>query len=80
MSYIAWVITNLFIQAYGKKGAPPAKFENYLFKWGETEEMRKMQSVEEMKSVLEALAASQDRKVGKEARRVRTIPTKKIEQ
>lgn len=74
-SYIAWMVTNLFIQAYGKKGAQGAKFEDFILMWGDNGKEEKTQSVEEMKAILTALASSQEN--SKEVKkRVRTIPKK----
>ncbi|HAS91002.1 MAG TPA: hypothetical protein DCS12_01700, partial [Clostridiales bacterium] len=76
-SFIAWTITNLFIQAYGKKGTEMAKFEDFILKWDSQPEEQKVQSVEEMKSAMMALVRSQEKADKKDARRVRTIPPKK---
>jgi len=76
ISYLAWIITNLFIQAYGKKGSKLTEFKDYIFDWDATApKEEKVQSVEEMKSVLMMLAKSQETKKG--AKRVREIPKNK---
>lgn len=62
-SYMASLITNLMIQAYGKKGSKMTKIEDFQLQWDtgvETES--KQQSVEEMKNILLGLAASQNKK------------------
>jgi hypothetical protein len=79
ISYLAWTITNLFIQAYGKKGTQLVNFDDFVFNWSGTDGEEKVQSVEEMRSILMALKASQDKEEnskGKDAKRVRTIPKK----
>ena len=62
-SYMASIISNLMIQAYGKKGSKMTKIEDFQLQWdtgAETES--KQQSVEEMKNILLSLAASQNKK------------------
>jgi hypothetical protein len=53
------------IQAYGKKGATPAKFEDFMFNWDiDSPKEEKVQSVEDMKRILMNLANSQNSKKG----------------
>lgn len=61
-SYMASIISNLMIQAYGKKGSEMTKINDFLLQWDKEEEEPKKQSVEEMKRVLLGLAASQNKK------------------
>lgn len=61
-SYMASLITNLMIQAYGKKGSKMTKIEDFQLQWDRENEGSKQQSVEEMKSVLLGLAATQNKK------------------
>ena len=61
-SYMASIISNLMIQAYGKKGSEMTKINDFLLQWDKEEEGPKKQSVEEMKRVLLGLAASQNKK------------------
>jgi hypothetical protein len=72
---LAWTITNLFIQAYSKKGTELTKFEDFILNWDSTApKEEKVQSVEEMKNALMMLARSQEG--SKDVKRVRTIPKK----
>lgn len=61
-SYMASIISNLMIQAYGKKGSKMTEIKDFLLQWDKEEESSKQQSVEEMKRVLLGLAASQNKK------------------
>lgn len=63
MAYLESLITNLFIQTYGKKNAKLTNTDDFLIKWGESESEEKVQSVEEMKNILLNIASSQNRKV-----------------
>jgi hypothetical protein len=74
LAYLAMLITNLTIQVHGKRGAQLAKFEDFLLEWdseGTKTTSTKQQSVEDMRSVLMSLAASQNKKV-------RKTPPKKV--
>jgi len=50
-------ITNIFISLYGKKGAKETKADDFMIKWDGVEKVEiKKQSVQDMKSILMALA------------------------
>jgi DNA-directed RNA polymerase specialized sigma24 family protein len=60
-AYLASIITNLMIRAYGKKGSELTKLDDFLIKWDGSEQEVKRQSVEEMKQVMLNLMASQNK-------------------
>lgn len=67
ISYIASLLTNLVIRVHGKKGAKLTEVKEFLFDWsGEIRkgELTKKQSPEEMKAIMMAIAAGQNKRVG----------------
>lgn len=57
LAYLMSHLANLFIGAFGKKGAQLTKPEDYLLQWGEQQEVKK-QSVSEMRNLLMTWANS----------------------
>ena len=59
ISFLASMITNLAIRVNGKKGAKLTSVKDFIFDWGVGESSgTKTQSVEEMKSVFQQIAAA----------------------
>ena len=60
-------ITNLFIGAYGKKGAKLAKPEDYVIDWtgGEQEKDKVQQSVDDLKAFMLGFAKKHNEKLKK---------------
>lgn len=57
MAYLASTMTNLAISIHGKKGAKLTQVIDYMPKWDEEKQEYKVQTVEEMKSVLTSLVS-----------------------
>lgn len=66
MAFIASVITNCFIGAYGKKGAKGTTPEDFMPDWTGDGKEPKQQTVEEMEKILLSIAGSQNKKVERE--------------
>jgi hypothetical protein len=68
-AYMASIITNLMIGAYGKKGSKLTKLEDFLIKWDTgMVEPEKKQSVEDMKQILLSIASAQNKRVAAESK------------
>ena len=57
MSYMASLLTNLVIKTMGKQGSKLTSVEDFALNWGEGKK-KGTQSVEDMKSVFQSLAAA----------------------
>lgn len=67
ISYLSSLITNLFIQVYGKKGAKLTLPSEYDFKWGGVpEEEAKQREIDSIKHFFLSFASAQNRRVEKE--------------
>jgi hypothetical protein len=74
ISYLSSLITNLFIQVYGKTGAKLTLPSEYEFKWGEAaEEESRQKNIESIKHFLMSFASSQNRRVEKEEARKKKL-------
>jgi hypothetical protein len=69
MAVIASQMTNLMIQAHGKKGSKLTDTADFMPKWGEDTTTPKVQSMEEIKKALMSIASTHNKSIDKKKRK-----------
>lgn len=77
ISYLSSILTNIAIRTQGKRGAKLTQVSDFLFKWDPESQKTAVQSVDEMKSVMQSLAKdskeSQDRQNNRRKRKPKRL-------